>query len=323
MTANRYAAIIARHRPTFGGVGQDVQAESAYVASHYRYYRHRRGMTATKALEMAKEMPAIYTQGREYYGTVGTCGAAMDGVRWIESTAANGFRFVGDACDLIGGRNVPTGYYTDADGQYSTLRAGVWQLPGKGRHARLVAGYREYDGRTETNEGSARLDLSTVYLVPMDSDGDLTGADETRDAAIAADGMAESDAETERDYNLAYEAGRKVAETDNEMIEARRALLPVLAEFRLVRRGRLILSELLCDMLQKSVRDGLATIDEKREAVANAWGNCPSCDESAWLSGFMDESAGGFVRAVRMGWLKSSDWKGDPSENPCNRKAAA
>lgn len=307
-----------RGAPAIGGAGVDTKREAAHVASHYRYFRNVRQMPATAALEAAKALPAAYVKGREYYGPTGGAGAPdAEGLRWIESTAGAGLRFVGDACDLIGGRNVPTGYYTDAEGDYSTLRAGVWQLPGKGRHARLVAGYREFDGKSETNEGSARIDCRTVYRVDMsDSFGNLDEMDETREAARAADGIAESTAEEQRDYNEAYAAGRKAAELDAEGIAARGELLPLLAELRAIRRAGDKGTPAICRALRSRVDSLLETISEKREARESAWGNVwRGADLEPWLAGFMDESS--FVRAVRLGYAKATDWRGKPEENPC------
>lgn len=308
-----------RGAPAIGGAGVDTKREAAHMASHYRYFRNVRHIPATAALEAAKALPADYVKGREYYGPSGGAGAPDgDGLRWIESTAGAGLRFVGYAADLCGRYygSLPTGYYTDAEGEYSTLRAAVWQIPGKGRHARLVAGYQEFDGKSETNPGSARIDCRTIYRAEMDSDGDLTGHDETREAARAADGIAESAAETERDYQIAYAAGRAAAELDAEGIAARGELLPLLAELRAIRRAGDKGTPAICRALRSRVDSLLETISEKREARESAWGNVwRGADLEPWLAGFMDESS--FVRAVRLGYAKATDWRGKPEENPC------
>lgn len=312
-----YVAIFEAMRgaPAIGGAGVDTKREAAYVASHYRYFRNVRHMPATAALEAANALPAAYVKGREYYGSTGGAGAPDgDGLRWIESTAGAGLRFVGDACDLIGGRNVPTGYYTDAEGEYSTLRAGVWQLSGKGRHARLVAGYREFDGKSETNPGSARIDCRTIYRVDMsDAFGNLDEMDETREAARAADGIAESTAEREREYNEAYQAGRKAAEIDAEALELRTRARAVAGAAKAHRRSKA--GPVMGAALERTLSDLLETISEKREARESTWAAVwRGADLEPWLAGFMDESS--FVRAVRLGYAKASDWKGKPEDNP-------
>lgn len=310
-----------RGAPAIGGAGVDTKREAAHMASHYRYFRNVRHMPATAALEAAKALPAAYVKGREYYGPTGGTGAPDgDGLRWIESTAGAGLRFVGYAADLCGryyGR-LPTGYYTDAEGEYSTLRAGVWQLPGMGRRARLVAGYQEFDGKSETNPGSARIDCRTIWRAEMDSDGDLTGHDETREAARAADRIAESAAETERDYRIAYAAGRAAAELDAELIAARQSALPLIRELKAALRVPMARDAFpaACRALRERIDSLVETISEKREARESAWGNVwRGADLEPWLAGFMDESS--FVRAVRLGYAKASDWKGKPEENPC------
>lgn len=310
-----------RGAPAIGGAGVDTKREAAHMASHYRYFRNVRHMPATAALEAAKALPAAYVKGREYYGPTGGAGAPDgDGLRWIESTDACGLRFIGDAADLCGRYygSLPTGYYTDAEAEYSTLRAGVWQLPGKGRHARLVAGYREFDGKSETNPGSARIDCRTIWRAEMDSYGDLAGHDETREAARAADGIAESAAETERDYQIAYAAGRAAAELDAELIAARQSALPLIRELKAALRVPMARDAFpaACRALRERIDSLVETISEKREARESAWGNVwRGADLEPWLAGFMDESS--FVRAVRLGYAKASDWKGKPEENPC------
>lgn len=312
------ATIIAKHRPAaFGGCGIDASREAGFVASHYRYFRKVHGMGAKAALEAAKALPADYVKGREYYGSKAGFGAAMDsGLRWTESTAESGLRFVGWSDELA--RCGHTGWFTFPDGcPDDTLRGGVWQWPGRNGESLLVPGYAEFDGKSETNPGSAALALGDTFRVPMRGEYDLRESmDGTRDCARRADRLAEIAAEQERDYRAAYDRGARAAELDSEMIAARRELLPLLAEFRLVRRGRRMLSETVCELLQKTIRELLATIDEKREARENAWSDCPSCDEPAWRAGFMDESEGGFVRAVRLGYAKRSDWQGPPEACP-------
>lgn len=305
-----------RGAPAIGGAGVDTKREAAHVASHYRYFRNVRHMPATAALEAAKALPAAYVKGREYYGPTGGAGAPDgDGLRWIESTDACGLRFIGDAADLCGRYygSLPTGYYTDAEAEYSTLRAGVWQLPGKGRHARLVAGYREFDGNRETNPGSARIDCRTIWRAEMDSYGDLAGHDETREAARAADGIAESAAETEREYQQAYAAGRAAAELDAEALELRTRARAVAGAAKAHRRSKA--GPVMGAALERTLSDLLETISEKREARESAWAAVwRGADLEPWLAGFMDESS--FVRAVRLGYAKASDWKGKPEDNP-------
>ena len=319
------ANIFARRRaPAIGGAGIDPKAEGAAIASHYRYFRNVRGLPATAARAAALELPAAYVKGREYYGPRGGAGAVFkqggDSLRWIESTADAGLRFVAWADELA--RLDHTGWFTD-EFQSETLRGGVWQLPGRNGEARLVYGFAEFEGRGEMNPGSAAICVSDIVRQPMRGEfGNLDETEGARDAARYADGLAESAAEERRDYSAAYERGRKAAEADAEAIAARGELLPLLAELRALRRSPVAgETPAACKALRRAVDSLLETISEKRGERDSAWADCGSYDAEAWRAGFMDESS--FVRAVRLGYAKASDWRGPADANPCNGEALA
>lgn len=304
--------------------------EAAHVASHYRYYRNKQGRGARDALRHALRHPAAYVPGFEYYGaSEGASARSMQGrdvLRWIESTSAVGLRFIGWADELPGGPN-HTGWFTDSDDQQDKLRGGVWQLPGCKGKARLVYGYAEFEGRnSETNKGSARICVSDIIEINRTGEDsaydDMRDSDEMREAVTGADQIAESVAEEARDYNDTYNAGRQAAELDSEAIAARREALPLLGELRAARRSGLVPSAFPAAYaaLHGRVLALLEIISTKREERESAWADCPSCDESAWAAGFMDESEGGFVRAVRLGYSKASDWQGSAESNPCRPK---
>lgn len=326
-----YATILARRIPGPCLPGT-VPAGAQHLASHYLHFRKGRQMPAGKALEAALRLPAAYVKGKGYYGSWGGGGAVWeahgDKLRWIESTADSGLRFVGWADDLPGGPS-HFGWHCEDDGDGDSLRGGVWQLPGRKGKARFLYGFAEMESRDrEMNPGSAAICVSTI------SEADRTGpdacasdadeSDELRDAVRWADGLAEAEAEDRRDYNRAYRAGREAAERDGEAIEARRELLPLLAELRAVRRSA-VAGEVptICRTLRASVDSLLETISEKREERDSAWADVWGESAKAWAAGFMDESAGGFVRAVRLGYAKATDWAGPADKNPCNREAVA
>lgn len=294
---------------------ESADAKAGHVASHYRYFRHI-GVGAKAALEAALKLPASYVKGREYYGSKGIWGAPFqqgrDVMRWAEDTKALGLRFIGWAGDIVSMRH--TGWYCD-DEEHETLRGGVWQFPGRKGESILIYGYAEFEGSREMNPGSAALCVSDLVRVPMRGEfGNVDETDGAKDAARWADGLAESVAEDRRDYNLAYQIGRKAAEHDGEMIAARQKLLPLLAELRAVRRGRLMLTELICETLQERVRSLMYQIREERAARDSSWERIYSSQQEAWKAGFMDES--GFVRAVRLGFASRDDWHGKPEECP-------
>lgn len=320
-TNNRFAHIFARRRPAIGGAGIDTLAQCQFVASHYLRARRVAGKPATAALETARALPALYVKGAEYYASAGPWGAAYasagDTLRYCSDTAAAGLRFVGWADELAGLRH--TGWFTDAEGfGGETLRGGVWQLPGKGRHARLLYGYAELEGRErETNPGSATLCVSDLRRADMRGEfGNLDELDETRDAARSADSLAEHDAEERRDYNEAYNAGAGAAELDAEAAEARRELLPLLAEMRTLRRSAVAGSvPAVCAALRARIDSGLETISDKRAKRDEAWAavSYPPALE-AWRAGFMDRA--GFVRAVALRYASRADWRGAADANP-------
>ena len=90
------------------------------------------------------------------------------------------------------------GWFTD-DMQDNTFRPRVWLLP----HGRFLAGY----------DSSA---WDTMQL-------DRAVYDDEREAWRAADGMAERDAETERDYSERWQAARDVQDARDEKREAMRS----------------------------------------------------------------------------------------------------
>lgn len=147
-----------------------------------------------------------YTGAREPFGAF-----ARDFKRDSAFFESVPLRFVGFADELA--RLNHAGWFTD-EFQDSTLRGVVYQLPGKGRRARYVAGY------LESESGGTVLDVSTIH-------GGEEGADSprydsgARDAALAADGEAERAAEREREYQAAWQAGSRFAELAEAITEAR------------------------------------------------------------------------------------------------------
>lgn len=111
----------------------------------------------------------------------------------------SGFRDVGAASDIV--RSLPDGYYTDEfqDGTYS---GHVWQLPARSGEPQYIAGY------AETDAGYVCLDCTA---------GRLNVYAEKEDAARAADGLAESNAETEREYQYRW---RKATDADDAVTDA-------------------------------------------------------------------------------------------------------
>lgn len=314
------ARVFGPFRETGGLPGETATSRLDAAARAYLWNRRVRFMPAGAALAAA--LPVALRshtdrRARLWYGSAGGPAGARfkhggDVLRWIENTEAAGLRFVGWADDVGGLRH--TGWHCDDEGR-DTLRGGVWQMPGRNGEARLLYGYTEFEGRGEMNPGSAALCVSDVVTVPMRGEfGNLDETDGARDAARWADGLAESTAEDRRDYDSAYQAGRKAAEADAEALELRTRARALAGAAKAHRRSGVgpVMESALC----RTLADVLETISEKRAKRDAAWRDVWGDSLEAWRAGFMDESEGGFVRAVRLGYASRDDWRGAPEANP-------
>lgn len=315
------AAIIGRRvygpfREAGGLPGERAAMRLDTAARIYLWNRRVRGMGAARALELAipYALRPHTVHPPQWYGPRGMAGQAWqesgDSVRWLDGHSYLGLRLVGYADELPGGPRDHTGWFADYD-QSETLRGAVWQLPGRKGRARFVYGYVEFEGRHEMNPGSGAVCVSDILSVDRTGEDsmwdDQTDSDECREAARYADGMAESAAETRRDDREAYNAGRDAAESHGEAIEARRALLPLMAEMRAIRKSPFTPASpvgRVCAALREEVQSTLETISEKRAARDRLWGECPSHMESSWLAGFVDHADNGQAVARAMGWIK-------------------
>lgn len=299
------------------------------AASAYLWNRRVRNLPAARALELAApwalrphtERPGLW------YGPRGGVGARFndgaDVLRWFESTADVGIRFVGWADELASLHH--SGWYSD-DEQTGLLCGGVWQLPARNGRARLIYGYTEREGRKELNPGSARLVVSHILESEPCRDWEsVTDLPEVREAARYADGMAESAAEKEREYRAAYEKGREAAEADAEALEARKTARPLIRELKAALRVPMARAAFpkACQALRERIDSLVETISEARETRDSLWCDCGSFDAEAFRAGFIDHAEGGFVRAVRLGYAKATDWGGPAESNPCNAGVVA
>jgi len=162
-----------------------------------------------------------------------------DGRIYVSDPSAFGFRLVGEVTaetprGRLWNRGDKSGWYTDPDGQSSRDGSGlcwgvVYQLPARNGSVQCVPGYvmGEFDG-------GPVLDLTTIYDGPADG-GPITDLDSARDCARAADSMAQCAAETEREYQSAYQAGSRWADMGGELANVRRLILETLTDRRTVR----------------------------------------------------------------------------------------
>lgn len=129
------------------------------------------------------------------------------------------WRDVGDSGEILGRRY--TGWYSDADAS-ETYVGHVWQLPARDGAPRYVAGYVEDMGGRDGRRASG-------YVV-LEHDGrGLVLYDDKEDAARAGDGLAESNAESAREYS---ERWQEASRADSEREEARDALRDARKEAR-------------------------------------------------------------------------------------------
>lgn len=133
-----------------------------------------------------------------------------------------------------------TGWHTDPQSDGDTIRGLVFRLPaGRGFLAAWSLG----------EHMCGFLDSSTVYP-------DETGA------AYAADSMAESAADEERDYQTARQAGQQWADIGEQIAATRKEALQILAERRQVKG---VEAPALCAAIRSKVESLLEDIREARE----------------------------------------------------------
>jgi hypothetical protein len=191
-----------------------------------------------------------------------------------ENARANGFRFVGFADDIARLRGCwrsidHTGWYADAF-QDETFRGAVFQITGKARGARFVAGYRE-----SCSEGFV-VDLGEVYsATPDDQCGcDPRDNDAALDAARAADRFAEREAEKAREYSEAWSAGSQWADLKQGEADERREALAIAAEAKAVRaKVSPADAPTVCAILRgriEAARDSILASRAKREELRDS-----------------------------------------------------
>ena len=140
------------------------------------------------------------------------------GLRWVENPD-RGLRFAGFSDELLKEYVYANrGWYTDED--CSEGYAGVvYRLPSRGKRPSLVAGYAQvsFGSKRRREDDGACLDFSRVY-------------DHEREAARAADSIAEHEAGKEREYQEAWRMGVDWSETRERIANNRREVLEILRE---------------------------------------------------------------------------------------------
>ena len=252
--------------------------QSPQFIAAYRYHRAN-GSNATAAHTRA-HVDTAASVTRYPSDSIGTMGAPCDGgLRWTEDARATGLRFVGFADQLI--ERLGHGWFSDVDGDGDTYRGAVWQLPARKGRARYLAGYREgnetrskgwHDAAYMSDHGAGRLDVSRIFQAARGencADRDHYGTH--RDAARAADSIANREAESAREYNEAWRDGSRFASLRETIADARREALALFADMRRARRSGFVatsdglaIDTPICRALRRSIVELVAQISDAR-----------------------------------------------------------
>lgn len=188
------------------------------LATCFRYHRQF-GKSAMRAIELAREDIANgktrYPRESYRFGENSPFKSGGDSLRWIERPAEIGLRKVGFADQVYKGIE-HNGWYTDDEGDRETMRGIVYQFPARDGKPRFVSGYA--DPCNTDKEGNRPAALSFEIF------------DDEKEAARNADSIANYAAEEERDYNRAWQAGRKFEELGDDISRARKACLSLIRE---------------------------------------------------------------------------------------------
>lgn len=187
---------------------------------------------------------------------------------WFERPADIGLREVDHADEIYPEAIKHRGWYTDDDRMNETVRGHVWQLPAKNGRARYVSGFQD-----PWNDGQGVIDRHDITIGDSREEYDDQAR---REAALAADSIAERYAEEERDYQRAWRAGADAQEALEEAANERRELIEALQEHR-KERERADERPALCAAFRKYVRDTLAHIRDRQalaRSLAADFGHC-------------------------------------------------
>lgn len=210
--------------------------------------------TATACWERAADFATVEAWWGDR-GGVRSGQAYEDGgtmLTWVEHPL-DCFRSVRKCHDI--NRMDHTGWWTHPDGSDSQHGV-VCRLPGRGGKPLFVVGHSD-----PHNDGPVTLDLEETYT------------DES-EAARRADRIADLAAETEREYQTAWEAGNRVGEGLTKCRKARRWIKKLIAEMRTAKASAVALPT-ICTTLRdriKSLRRGIARVKKKAEKLRDDYG---------------------------------------------------
>ena len=218
---------------------EDAAREARQAATREAFHFHRsNGLTAALAMVKARE---DVDQGRKRYAESGLAAynspcevGGSSKARWVERPALAGLRFVGWA-DQCGDRFTRRGGLLDHEGWLTredglggeVLRGAFTSFRARGGRPVFVAAYGDPCNGPADQGGPALFDFERTFE-GEDSHGDFAKTD----AARAADDFARIAAETEREWNEAWQAGSRWHDLGEDIKAARLEALKLLGELR-------------------------------------------------------------------------------------------
>ena len=255
-----------------------------------RFWAHKfPRMTAAKRLENARA--DLASGNRRYPGPVKPYAAVSwsadkPGIAYVQADAAGdvqGLRLIGfvepESSRLIQDSK-RIGWYADPYGDgYNNCVGAVYALPGRDGQTRLVAGYLFTDC-----DGGPTVDLGTVF----EGEGDYShDSDIFRDAARAADHLAQYAAEAERDYQAASLSGSLYSEAADKIENAKREISALLAERKAAKAaGGGEGFGAICAAISREVSRQCDRISEARKLRADLAAG--QCEPLYWFTGDSD-----------------------------------
>lgn len=251
-------------------------------------YRKNRdyGRKANQAIERAR---AALASGEKFYNS-GSLEKPYAAVFWdkdkrglghVDNPSKAGLREVGRVVGDCGGRNGiwdkrgNSGWYTDPHNDVFRDGTGlcygmVYQLPARDGKARFVAGY-QFGGTDAgpTIDFGTIYESATVWTETMNGrtydmmEQDAAELDVAKDAARAADSMAQHAAEDEREYQTAWQAGTQYSDCLEELDTIRKTVLATIRDMKAVCATLRELPESLRGRLRASIESDL----EERAAI--------------------------------------------------------
>jgi hypothetical protein len=190
-------------------------------------------------------------------------------LEWMEQPEHFGLRFVGYADEIAtrnygyGGGIDHTGWYTRHEDYYETLRGAVFQLPARNGRPVYVAGYVEMEGDKPINGNSAAICLSSIVYGEESHEKEHISYDEAaRECARVADSIAKEVAETQREYDEAWQNGQRYSDLGEEVAEMRKHCLALIKEIKA--QGKAF-APAICETLKAHVSSYVRDIQEARE----------------------------------------------------------